>query len=378
MRVLIVYHYFAHYRLPLFKELSSIDDVSFLYVGGKECDTRIELIDFDKTNLEFKPVQNYWFFKKKFLYQRGLLKVLFHEEYDTVIFLGSIFHISTWLGVFFSRFIKNKKTIFWMHGTWKRNISLIDVIKIFVFYKLPKHLFLYGHWAEKRLADFGLKNSTVIYNSLNYAESLGLRSITDKYSQISFRQQNFENTLPTVVFVGRVNYAKRIDLLVKLQIEAYLNPNSQMFNLMIIGAGEELELLKKYVEENGLSKYTKFKGAVYDEEKISMIIKYSDICITPGRMGLTAIHSLSYGTPICTNSNFETQMPEVESLIEGLTGFVFEESNINDLGKKMNNWFKLYPFKTEELQARCFKIIDERFNPKVQAEIIKKTLSELS
>ena len=43
--------------------------------------------------------------------------------------------------------------------------------------------------------------------------------------------------------------------------------------------------------------------------------------VSPGNVGLTAIHSLSYGTPVLTHNNFNNQMPEVESIQPGFNGY---------------------------------------------------------
>ena len=58
-----------------------------------------------------------------------------------------------------------------------------------------------------------------------------------------------------------------------------------------------------------------------------------------GNIGLTAIHSLSFGTPVASHDNFENQMPEVEAIIDGENGFLFEENNSNDLIDKIEQWF---------------------------------------
>ena len=49
----------------------------------------------------------------------------------------------------------------------------------------------------------------------------------------------------------------------------------------------------------------------------------SDLTVSPGNIGLTAIHSLSYGTPVCSHSNFNNQMPESEAIINFEKWFFF-------------------------------------------------------
>ena len=44
-----------------------------------------------------------------------------------------------------------------------------------------------------------------------------------------------------------------------------------------------------------------FQGAVFDESN-SELIYHSDLCVSPGNVGLTAIHSLTYGVPVATHT----------------------------------------------------------------------------
>lgn len=60
------------------------------------------------------------------------------------------------------------------------------------------------------------------------------------------------------------------------------------------------------------------------------------MCVCPAAVGLTAIHALSYGCPVISNDNVETQMPEFESIVEGETGSLFKENDIEDLVEKLN------------------------------------------
>ena len=47
-----------------------------------------------------------------------------------------------------------------------------------------------------------------------------------------------------------------------------------------------------------------FYGACYDESKLGELIFNADLCVSPGNVGLTAVHSMGYGTPVITHNNF--------------------------------------------------------------------------
>lgn len=46
----------------------------------------------------------------------------------------------------------------------------------------------------------------------------------------------------------------------------------------------------------------------------------ADLCVSPGNVGLTAMHSLVFGCPVITHNCFEWQMPEFEAIQPGITG----------------------------------------------------------
>lgn len=57
-----------------------------------------------------------------------------------------------------------------------------------------------------------------------------------------------------------------------------------------------------------------FYGSVYDEQAISDLLTDVDICVAPGDVGLTCMHSLVYGTPVIIHDNPDFQMPEYEAI----------------------------------------------------------------
>ena len=68
----------------------------------------------------------------------------------------------------------------------------------------------------------------------------------------------------------------------------------------------------------------------------------SDLLISPGNVGLNAVHAMTYGTPVLTHGNFNNQMPESQIIKEGYNGLFHEEDNINSIKEKIRQWFELY------------------------------------
>jgi glycosyltransferase involved in cell wall biosynthesis len=384
IKVAIVYHYLAHYRLPIFQELMRNKDVEYTIYSGNKSDIEIKKVDvhystlaINNGGLRWIELENKWFLNNKILYQSGLIKTVFSGKYDAYIFLGNPFHISTWIASIIAR-IKGNNVYYWMHGFYRNTIRPVDYLKLFLFYKIPTGFLLYGNRSLEMLRKHKIKrdeNMRVIYNSLNYEESSRVRKVPTQEEVIRFRRKFFKyDQLPTVVFVGRLNGVKKIDYLLTA-LKQLLIKKSNIFNLLLIGDGEENESLKSLSSKLELSDYVHFYGACYDEDINGYLLMHSDLCVTPGEVGLTAIHSLSYGTPIISHNNMEIQMPEVEAIIPGVTGDLYEYQSLENLVNRIEHWFHLYPVKSESISHDCFAIIDEYYNPKFQASVINKLFS---
>ena len=115
-------------------------------------------------------------------------------------------------------------------------------------------------------------------------------------------------------------------------------------------------------------------GPTYNEEEIGNLIYNSNICVSPGNVGLTAIHSLMYGTPLITHGDFGYQNPEVEAIVEGVTGAFFKRNDSKDLALKIRQWIEDHPENDTSLKERCYKIIDERYNPYYQIEVLRNLI----
>jgi glycosyltransferase involved in cell wall biosynthesis len=143
-------------------------------------------------------------------------------------------------------------------------------------------------------------------------------------------------------------------------------------NVAFVGDGPEMENLQKAVAADDVTKYW-FVGALYDEQEIARYLYFADICVSPGNVGLTGIHALSYGLPVITNDNFEQQMPEFEAIEQGRTGDFFKEDDVCSLADKIESWLKNNNDR-ELVREQCYQVIDEKYNPNYQVNLVKAVL----
>jgi glycosyltransferase involved in cell wall biosynthesis len=372
--VAIVYRFFALYRLPILKKLVNDKDINFYFISDFIAGNDVKGIDFAKES-EFNgrhfKVSNIWV--KKFLWQRGLIKILLNERFDTVIFLGEDRTLSTWLAMILMR-MRNTKVYLWSHGIYGREALLKKKIRV-LFNKIPDGVFLYNNRAKELLIKEKVNKDRleVIYNSLDIEEIEKYRKLFNNKKKSGVTSLFSDPTLPIAFCISRINESKRIDMLI--EAVDLLNKASFRINCLIIGDGkEELVKLKELVDRKGLNSQILFVGSLYNESDISAYILSSDICVCPGAIGLTAIHSLSYGIPVITHDNFSFQGPEFESIIPNVTGNFYKEGNVFDLSLKMKDCIESRRNNKEKSIRDCLNVIYAYYNPDYQMRVFKDKL----
>ena len=146
-----------------------------------------------------------------------------------------------------------------------------------------------------------------------------------------------------------------------------------IINMTYIGDGEKKEELQSQTKELGLDSQVWFYGPSYDDEVLSELIYNADLCVVPGNVGLTAMHSMVFGTPVITHNRYSYQMPEFEAIKEGITGAFFEYNDIDSLSNSIQEWLMNNNDRDAVRQA-CFKEIDEQWTPQFQIEVLKNNL----
>jgi glycosyltransferase involved in cell wall biosynthesis len=358
--------------------------VEYTIYSGKDSEIDIKTVNesisnesIKKGGLRWEFLENKWLFKKKFLWQSGLISEVLKNKYDSYIFLGSPYHISTWLAASIVR-LQRKKVYYWMHGVYTDKLGFVDYIKLFIFYKMANGFFLYGNRSKIILNRYKIKspdNIHVIYNSLDYTNSLKYRKNFEIEDIYKYRQKYFnEVKVPVIVFIGRLNHVKRIDMLIEAQGILKNKYNRDFFNLLVIGDGTERDKLIAISKGIGLEHHVCFLGAIYDEKINSYCLMNADLCVTPGEVGLTAIHSLSYGTPVISHDNLNVQMPEIEAVVPGSTGDLYGYDDLQSLTETIEKWLLSNPSKNETVMQRCFDVVDSHYNPNYQASVFNSVL----
>lgn len=353
---------------------SSTNPHYVLFSDNKNTITSVKTIDPKRANLPPRKGGLNWRFIKSihlgrnFLWQRGVVKLAFSKEFDTIIYLGVVYHLSTWVSCFFARLMR-KRTLMWSHGFLRNEKGLKGWVRT-CFYRLADGMLLFGNHAREIMISKGFapEKLYVIYNSLDYDRQCKIRENITQEQLAGLRRKLFNKPgLPVLLWIGRLTPQKKLDMVLKAA--KILKDDGNECNVLFIGDGTEKQNLLDMSHELGLNDNVHFRGACYDEEEIGPLISLCDICIAPGEVGLTCMHSLVYGTPVITHDEPDYQGPEYEAIIPGKNGAFFERGNVESLARTIKEWLSGAVCR-EEVASDCQEVIDRHYNPHFQLSVI--------
>lgn len=292
---------------------------------------------------------------------------------QSYLLIGDPLCWSMWTLPYKIRFHNPKALIyFWSHG-WYGKESTIKAFVKKLFFKVADGVFLYGNYAKNLMIQEGFdeKKLFTIHNCLDHDTQVSLRNTIE---QTTFYEEHFLNSHPVLIFIGRLTPVKRLDLLI--EAVAMLKKQNLIFNIVFVGDGTERSSLESLIKKEQLEDTTWFYGACYDEKTNAELLFNADLCVAPGNVGLTAMHSMVFGTPVLTHNDFRWQMPEFEAIIEGETGCFFEKDNVWSLCDAIKRWFEMKMDKREGVREACYKEIDENWTPEFELNVLKKNLNK--
>jgi glycosyltransferase involved in cell wall biosynthesis len=335
------------------------------YLGDK---LPYQLKTFEYTSLNGFKGKLHNHFIHHFYWQSGVIRQLF-APYRFYIMNGEPFCLSTWLFLLLSK-LTNKKVIGWTHGWYGREGIIKGNIKR-RFFKLFDKLLVYNDYSINLLKQQGIDKSR-LFCFANSLDSDRIKTIRKQISDTDIYRSHFGNDNPVLIYCGRIQKRKRLDLLINC-LER-LNQEGFPTNLMMVGADDEGTGIDRLVKEKGLTDKVWSYGPCFDERLLGEFFSNATVCISPGNVGLTAIHSLSYGCPVITHGDFPYQMPEFEAIRPNITGAFFKRDDINDMTETIKKWIESYRHNRDQIRQQAYDEIDKKWNIHYQIEVLKRVL----
>jgi glycosyltransferase involved in cell wall biosynthesis len=368
--VAIVYHFLPHYRAGIFLTLLESTKYNYVFVAGHN-NLAPSVPEWDvPEHLHVVDAGCKWIHRPWF-YQRGLAVLALRKDISAIIYLGTPHSVSTWYSAILAR-LTGKQVLFWTHGWISKKGWVHDAVKK-LFMGLADILLLYGQRAKIIGEGMGIPADKllVIHNSLDYVRQKTLRDLIHDSDLIALRARLFgDSNTPYVICTARLT--RECDLGLLLSAMSLLRSDHKIVNALLVGDGPEREALETQARTEALP--VVFVGACYDEKTVAPLIRAANVTVSPGKIGLTAIHSLTYGTPVITHDDAARQGPEVEAIVPDVNGDLFQRGNAHELARLIWKWCsRTWPDPAQ--RALCYEVIERHYNPASQAQVIEFALS---
>lgn len=353
-----------HYREPIFRLIDQHFDCAF-YPGDK-IETPIKALDCSCLKGYRKTLHNV--FLSHFYWQRGSVRLVF-ASYQYYVLDGEPFCLSSWFILILARLL-GKTTVSWSHGWYGRERGVKRLVKR-IFFSLFSKLMIYNEYSIRLMEQEGVDRSRLycIANSLDSDREKAIRQMlksTDIYTA------HFGNSHPTVIYCGRIQHRKKLTLLI--DAIALLKQQGRLVNLVVVGKDSEQVELEQKARQRSIDGQLWMYGPCYDDSRLGELFYNAAVCVSPGNVGLTAIHALTFGCPVITHDNFPYQMPEFEAIQPGITGDFFKQDSITDLKEKIEKWISIDSEKRDETRQAAYQEIDRKWNIHYQLDTIKSII----
>ena len=359
-RALIVYPYLFHYRFGVFKALEERDDLDLVFVSDVEGRKGIAATSprLFKEHHRVKTIT-----RSRFTWQVGLLYFVATQKYDSVIFHGDVWSISTWVAAAIAR-LRQRRVFFWTIGWHRPDPAVIAQLRV-SFYRLAHELLVYGNTGRDIGILMGYPRSRmhVIYNSHESSQQIAHEG-QDPVVQLT------SHPALTVGAVIRLTAIKRLDLLI--DAVAHLARRGSSVRVILAGEGPERESLERLAARRGIDAV--FTGAIYSKADLRSFYEAVDVTVVPAAAGLTVIQSLSQGVPVVTDDDEYGQMPEAEAVVEGVTGGRYRKGDVDELASTIMRVAAAVRRDPEASASRARQEVEARWTPAAQCAKINERI----
>lgn len=330
-KVLFLYNYLFHYRIPIWNILSESFDltVAYTYQAKQE--------DIDKC--QFKIIQLHYKQYSKFIWHKENIVDLC-SNYDVVIADGQISFVKYSLLGFSKR---NFNLLYWCIGApagYNRHYG--DGSKLYFwsndfFHKKADAMIFYSQKAVDLHVDRGFfREKMFVANN----------TVTVLKGEYNTTKRN------TILFIGTLYLEKGLQLLLDSYKKAY-DKNCNVVNLTIVGGGTQFQTISDWIKRNGLAEKILLTGPIYEIQKKAEFFRYSLACISPLQAGLSVLESMGYGVPFITSENAITggesfniengsnglRLADISTLDEIILDITLNPQKYLDMGKNAYNHY---------------------------------------
>ncbi|MCC6500450.1 MAG: glycosyltransferase [Anaerolineales bacterium] len=355
-----------NYRAPFFDLLAShCDGGMSLFTGeprpneGITTTNQVQMIAKHPTlGTNYKVGKNIHLLGGKFYlcYQRGLIDWLEEWNPDALIVEANPRYLSTPSAVKWMH-ARNKPVIGWGLGSPPgggiRERGRINFLRQF------DALIAYSQRGADEYADLGfpLDNIFVAHNSVSPSPTWKIPQRPSTFNPSTGSGQALQ---PVILFVGRLQFRKNVDLLLGACAEI------QNVRLVIVGDGLEREAFEELAAE--IYPSAEFVGAKHGEE-LKAYFAEADLFVLPGTGGLAVQEAMSYGLPVIVAQGDGTQ----DDLVRKGNGWQVPPDDLEALVATMKDALS-DSARLRKMGEESFRIVKEEINIGKMVEVFMTAL----
>lgn len=324
-RALIVQGIVPHYRIPLFRRLCEAKNVEVTLAYGEAVPGHSLQTAPDAASLRHLRLTNVYLGPgNRFLFQKGLLAAVKDGRFDAIVLSFDLRHLSNYAVLALAR-RRGTPVIWWGHGIGPDAAWVSRLVRLGLC-RLADAVIFYDHARADQFIRWGLPREKV-FVAENSIDTTPIRRVAKAWG---------EGERYRVLYVGRLIREKRIDDLVLAFAESE-TCRSGGTRLTIIGDGPERAGLEALAQSAGIADRVDFAGSITDQESLAGYFNSARVSVSPGNIGLSAIHSLAYGVPVLV-SRHEPHGPEVSALVDGVNCVFYEPSGPSPLAEALDRF----------------------------------------
>ncbi len=198
-----------------------------------------------------------------------------------------------------------------------------------------------------------------IYVALNAAAHRPAQPPPEKPPAFSLR--------PVVLYVGRLQARKRLDLLI--QACAGL-PEAMQPHLLIVGDGPARPDLTAAAERHYPA--TEFTGALFGDA-LAACFQRADLFVLPGTGGLAVQQAMSWGLPVIVAEGDGTQ----DDLVRPKNGWRIVPGDLDNLSRTLHTALS-DPFRLRQMGAASYQIVAQEVNLEAMAQVFIRAARQVA
>ena len=346
------------YRVPFFDLLAEACDGGLTLFAGQPRPEE-SIASGEPRIAQFTPAQNVHFFSGPLYlcYQRGFVDWLEKTNPDALIVEANPRYLSTPAAVKWMR-QRGRPVLGWGLGSPPLSgpLSGFRQMRRLAFLRQFDGLLAYSQRGADEYAALGFPREKIF---------VAHNSVSPRPTRPPIRPLSTFQTPPSLLFVGRLQSRKRVDLL--LRACAQLDPQPR---LVIIGDGPEraaLEALAREVYPSVL-----FAGAKHGDE-LKPYFAEADLFVLPGTGGLAVQEAMSHGLPVIVAQGDGTQ----DDLVRAGNGWQIPPDDFAALLATLQDALS-DPARLRAMGAESYRIVNEEINLEKMVETFVRAVNEIT